>query len=211
MYKMQMLKATLNNVRVTAEIIKRGGLVVYPTDTVYGLGCDPFNNNSVEKLIQVKGARDKPFPILSWSLGDIERVAELSDTARRIGEEFWPGSLTLVLPKKLLSSVATFGLATIGVRIPNHKVAIELIRLSGGLLVGTSANKTGLPPPSTAAGAFEQLKDEVDVILDGGVAELGFSSTIIDLTGEKPEILRKGPVSLEDVLESIEKSRNKDK
>ena len=195
------MKATLENIRAAAEIVKEGGLVVYPTDTVYGLGCDPFNVNAVEKLIRVKGTRDKPLPILSCSFDDIEKVAELSNKARRIGEKLWPGPLTLILPKKLLPDIVTFGLATVGVRIPNHEVALELIKLSGGLLVGTSANKTGVQPPSTATEAYKQLKDEIDVILDGGMTGFGVSSTMLDLTGEKPKILRIGPITLENLLE----------
>lgn len=193
----------MENVRAAAEIVRLGGLVVYPTDTVYGLGCDPFNTNAVERLIGVKGTREKPLPILASSLSDVESIAKLSKKARRIGERFWPGPLTLVLPKKLLPGIVTFGSATVGVRIPNHKIALELIKLSDGLLIGTSANKTGAQPSATATDAYEQLKDDVDLILDGGVAKIGASSTVLDLTGEKPRVLRKGPVSLEDVLKSL--------
>jgi L-threonylcarbamoyladenylate synthase len=198
---MQMLNPTLENVRVAAEVVKRGGLVVYPTDTVYGLGCDPFNVNAVNKILQVKGTQYKPLPILSYSFNDIKKVAQLSDKARRIGEKFWPGPLTLILLKRLHSDIVTYGLTTIGVRIPNHEVALELIRLSGGLLVGTSANKTGVQPPSTAEEAYKQLKDQVDVILDAGVTELGVSSTVLDLTEEKPKISRIGPITRESLLE----------
>ncbi len=210
---MCMLKASLKNIKAAAEIVKRGGLVVYPTDTVYGLGCDPFNVNAVEKLIQAKGTRGKPLPVLSYSLEEIERIAELSEDARRIGEKFWPGPLTLVLPKKLLPDIVTFGLASVGVRIPKHDVALELLRLSGRLLAGTSANKTGFHPSLTPFEARKQLKNEVDVILDGGAVPVGISSTIIDLTDEKPRILRKGPISLEDILKSLDnvkRSRNKE-
>ncbi len=197
---MRVLKATLENARVAAEVVKKGGLVVYPTDTVYGLGCDPFNVDAVERLIRVKGGRDKALPILASSFSDVERVAELSEGARRVGERFWPGPLTTVLPKKYLPGIVTFGSTTVGMRIPRHEVALELIRLSGGLLVGTSANKTGSRAPSSAVEACGQLGDEVDVILDGGVTGLGVSSSVVDLTGEKPRILRKETVSLEEVL-----------
>lgn len=199
---MGVVEATLRNIEIAARIVRSGGLVVYPTDTVYGLGCDPFNVDAVKKLIRVKGLRNKPLPVLSSSVESIQRVAEVSDIARRIGERFWPGPLTLVLPKRRLHDVVTFGSATVGVRIPNHEVALELIRLSGGLLVGTSANKTGLPPPTTAAEASGQMKDKVDVILDGGKTQLGVSSTVLDLSGEKPKIMRRGP--LEDQLEALE-------
>ncbi len=202
---MGMVKATLENIEEAARIVKKGGLIVYPTDTVYGLGCSPFNVKAVERLIQVKGVRNKPLPILSCSLRDIEKIAEFSEKARRIGETFWPGPLTLVLTKKLIPDVVTSGLTTVGVRIPDHKVALELIRLCDRFLVGTSANKAGSQPPSTAVAAFEQLGDEVNTILDGGVAKLGISSTIIDLAGEEPKILRKGSICLDDILESLKR------
>ncbi len=202
---MGMVKATLENIEEAARIVKKGGLIVYPTDTVYGLGCSPFNVKAVERLIQVKGVRNKPLPILSCSLRDIEKIAEFSEKARRIGETFWPGPLTLVLTKKLIPDVVTSGLTTVGVRIPDHKVALELIRLCDRFLVGTSANKAGSQPPSTAVAALEQLGDEVNTILDGGVAKLGISSTIIDLAGEEPKILRKGSICLDDILESLKR------
>lgn len=202
---MRMLKATSENIEEAARIVKKGGLIVYPTDTVYGLGCNPFNVDAVERLIQVKGVRNKPLPVLSCSLSDVEKIAEFSDEARRIGERFWPGPLTLVLAKKLIPDIVTFGLATVGVRIPDHEVALELIRLCDRFLVGTSANKAGSQPPSTAVAALEQLGDEVDAILDGGVAKLGISSTVIDWAGKEPKILRKGAICLDDVLESFKK------
>lgn len=202
---MRMLKATSENIEEAARIVKKGGLIVYPTDTVYGLGCNPFNVDAVERLIQVKGVRNKPLPVLSCSLSDVEKIAEFSDEARRIGERFWPGPLTLVLAKKLIPDIVTFGLATVGVRIPDHEVALELIRLCDRFLVGTSANKAGSQPPSTAVAALEQLGDEVDAIVDGGVAKLGISSTVIDWAGKEPKILRKGAICLDDVLESFKK------
>ena len=199
-----MLKATLNNIKIAAGVVKKGGIIVYPTDTVYGLGCDPFNVDAVKRIIRVKDKRDRALPILANSLNDVNRVAHLSTEARKISDSFWPGPLTLVLPKKkLLSDVVTSGLRSVGVRIPRHKVALELIKLSGGLLIGTSANKTGSPPPFTAGEASEQLKDEVEVILDGGETELRLSSTVIDMTGEKLRILRQGSVGLEDVLKIL--------
>jgi L-threonylcarbamoyladenylate synthase len=197
----QMLKATLETVEDVARTVRNGGLVVYPTDTVYGLGCDPFNISAVKRLISAKGSRGKPLPILAHCLDDVERVAELSELARRIGERFWPGPLTLVLPKKGVPDVVTLGATSVGVRIPDHRVTLRLVELSGGLLVGTSANKTGLPPPSTASEAYEQLRGKVDVVLDGGAAKLRASSTVLDLTGEVPKVLRKGPLTVGKLFE----------
>ncbi len=200
---MQIFHSTPENIVATAEIVKEGGLVVYPTDTVYGLGCDPFNLEAVERLREVKGSRDKPFPILSSSLDGVAKVAEFSPKVREICKRYWPGPLTLVLPKKPLPIAATLGADTVGVRIPNNQVALTLIKLSGGILVGTSANKTGAQPTSTAAEARRQLNDEVDVILDGGAADLGISSTVIDLTEAKPRLLRLGTANPEAILRAF--------
>jgi L-threonylcarbamoyladenylate synthase len=134
-------------------------------------------------------------------LDDVEQVAELSGTARRMGERFWPGPLTLVLLKKDIPDVVTLDSATVGVRIPDHRLTLRLIELSGGLLVGTSANKAGLPPSSTASEAYEQLRGKVDVVLDGGNAKLRVSSTVLDLTGETPKVLREGLLKLENLFE----------
>lgn len=198
---MRILKAALGNIKVAAKIVNEGGLVVYPTETVYGLGCDPLNVDSVERLIRVKGQRHKPLPILACSLSDVGRIARLSELAKEISEKFWPGPLTLVLPRKLLPNIVTFGSPNIGVRIPRNDIALDLIRLSGGILVGTSANKTGAHPPSTAAEAYRQLKDEVDIILDSGITDLEVPSTVLDLTGEKPKILRQGAVRFEEIFQ----------
>lgn len=201
--RMRILDSTKKNIIATAEIVKKGGLVVYPTDTVYGLGCDPLNLEAIERLLKVKGSRDQPFPILASSVDDVAKVAELSPKVREIGEQYWPGPLTLVLPKRHIPIAATLGSDTVGVRIPNNAIALQLIKLSGGILVGTSANKTGARPVSTAAAAREQLDDEVDMILDGGATKLGISSTVIDLTEEKPRVLRMGTANPEAIFKSF--------
>ena len=198
---MGILAATARNIRVAAGIVKRGGLVVYPTDTVYGLGCDPFSTKAVERLLQAKGGRTKPLPILASNLEEAERAAIFPQRARKIGKRFWPGPLTLVLLKKKdIPDITVAHQKTVGVRVPNHRVALELIRWSGGLLVGTSANKSGLPPPTVAADANTQLGREVDVVLDGGQTPIGVSSTIVDLSEERPKILRMGVIDLEEIL-----------
>jgi len=198
---MQILKATADNLVAASQILIDGGLVAYPTDTVYGLGCNPFNVKALKRLFKVKGERDKPLPILASDIESIAKIAFLSEKSRKIAARFWPGSLTLVLPKKpALPETATCNLNSVGVRIPKHDVALRLISLSNGLLMGTSANKTGAKPPCTAQEVAEQLREEVDVILDGGTTSLGVSSTVVDFTQEKPKILREGPIRLEEIL-----------
>jgi len=201
---MRILKATRDNISTASQIVKEGGLVVYPTDTVYGLGCDPFNVVAVKQVFRVKGERRKPLPILASSSRHVKRIATLSREAEKIANYFWPGPLTLVLPKKpALPEVVTCSSDSVGVRVPRHGVALKLISLSNGLLVGTSANKTGGKPPRTAQEAVEQLGEKVNLILDGGPVTLGAPSTVVDLTSEKPKMLREGPVTFKEILDIL--------
>jgi len=201
---MQVLKATEKNIALASEIVRNGGLVVYPTETVYGLGCNPFNIEAVKRVFQVKGNRKKPLPILASSIEHIEKVAYLSESIKCVAAKFWPGPLTIVLSKKpLLPDIVTCNQNSVGIRIPKHDVAIRLIQLSNGLLVGTSANKTGKKPPKTAEEATKQIGREVDIILDGGPVSYGVSSTVVDFTSAKPKLLREGPISLEEILAAV--------
>ncbi len=201
---MKVLKATAKNILVASKVVREGGLVIYPTDTVYGLGCDPFNINAVRKVFQVKGKRKKPLPVLASEIKFVNRIAVLSEKAREIASRFWPGQLTLVVPKRTeLPDIVTCGLDSVGVRIPAHEVAIQLIDLSGGLLIGTSANKTGEKPPRSVEEAVQQLGEDVDIILDGGTTTIGIPSTIIDLTMEKPKVIREGAIKVEEILRGL--------
>lgn len=200
---MQVLRATPENISAASRIVKDGGVLVYPTETVYGLGCDPFNVEAVKRVFKIKGERKKPLPVLSCSITAVKKIAELSERAEKIAERFWPGPLTLVLPKKAaLPNVVTCNLNSVGVRIPKHEVALQLIRSSNGLLIGTSANKTGGKPPKTAQEATKQVGENVDVILDGGASRLGKPSTVLDLTCEEPKILREGPIGLDEIVKA---------
>jgi len=199
--KGKLVATTLENISYAAKIVRKGGLVVYPTDTVYGLGCDPFNTDALKRLIHIKGKREKPLPILASSVRDVEKVAELPSRVKRIvWGNFWPGPLTLVLLKKNLPSILTFGMNTVGVRIPNNDVALKLIELSGGLLVGTSANKSGEKSSCNAKKAQVQFNGEVDIILNGGRTHIGVSSTVLDLTRKEPKIIREGFLSEKDLI-----------
>jgi len=200
---MKVMRATKGAIQSAAQIVKKGGVIVYPTDTVYGLGCNPFNENAVKRLLKIKGERTKPLPILASNIKEIKKIVQTTKKTIELVKKFWPGPLTVVLPQKSsLPNTVTCNLGSVAVRVPNHQVALELIRLSGGLLVGTSANKSGKKPSRTALDAAEQIGGEVDIILDGGPAPIGASSTVIDLTGERPKILRKGPVEIDDMLKA---------
>jgi len=198
---MRILSSTLKNIQVASQTVKQGGLVVYPTDTLYGLGCDPFNVEAVKRVFEVKGEkRKKPLPILASDIHWVKEIAHLSKEAEKVAERLWPGPLTIVVLKKpALPSIVTCNTDSVGVRVPKHDSALQLIRLSGGLLVGTSANKTGEKPPKTAQEAAQQVGEEVDVILDGGPVPLGVSSSVVDFTGAKPRLVRRGPIKLSDI------------
>ena len=201
---MNLLKATKNNIMVAARIVRRGGLVVYPTETVYGLGCDPFNVEAVKRILEVKDNRNKPLPVLAASIADADKVASISPNGRKLAAKFWPGPLTMVFPKKPnFPDVVTFGWDSVGLRIPDNDVALHLLGLCGGLLIGSSANRTGEEPPRRVQDISGELKEMVDVVLDGGAAAQGTPSTVADLTSEKPRILREGPISLKEILGAL--------
>ena len=201
---MTVLKATKKNIVIAAQVVRNGGLVIYPTETVYGLGCDPFNAKAVKHLLSVKADRSRPLPVLAASIADVENVAFVSQNGKRLAAKFWPGSLTFVFFKKpTFPDFVTFGWDSVGLRIPDHDVALRLIRLSGGLLVGSSANRTGEEPPRNVHQISNELKEIVDVVLDGGSAVQGIPSTVADLTSNKPRILRQGPISLKAILDVL--------
>ena len=202
---MKVIKANKQNIAVAAKIVRNGGLVVYPTETVYGVGCDPFNVEAVERLLDVKGKkRRKPLPVLAASIADVRKVAFISSTGKLLAKKFWPGSLTLIFSKRPeFPDIVTFGLDSVGLRIPNHAVALSLIRLSGGLLVGSSANRTGETPPRSLHGISDVLKKLVDVVIDGGSSAQGIPSTVVDLTSDKLKIIRKGTISRKQLLDVL--------
>ncbi len=187
-----------NLLRKAVDIIKKGGLVIFPTDTVYGLGCNPFNEKALGRLFQVKKrVSNKPVPILVSSLKKAEEIAEFSSFAKKIASQYWPGALTLVLPAKPKVPPSLLGRGdSVGIRIPNHQLTLLLIRGVGGYLIGTSANLSGRKPACTSEEAGEQLGEKVDMILDGGRCPIGNSSTVVDVISSPPRILRQGTLEL---------------
>ncbi|MGH4010627.1 MAG: L-threonylcarbamoyladenylate synthase [Pseudonocardiaceae bacterium] len=189
-----------------AAAVRGGHLVVLPTDTVYGLGCDAFSSAAVQGLLDAKGrGRDMPVPVLvgSWSTVD-GLVLGVPAKARKLIEAFWPGGLSLVLPHA--PSLAwdlgdTRG--TVMLRMPLHPVALELLRDVGPMAV-SSANRSGLPPASTVAQAREQLAERVPVYLDGGPSGEPLASTIVDLTADDPVVLREGAVTVAQLSEVLD-------
>ncbi len=179
-----------------SDIVRKGGLVIYPTDTVYGLGCDPFNDEAVHRLFEAKARSAKPVSVLCSSRSKAEELVVMSATARKLVAEHWPGALTLVAPsKRRLPAQLTQGGATLGVRVPDHKGCLQLIRACGGWLTGTSANVSGVGSARSAPDALTQLGGAVDLILDGGVLEAK-ESTVVQVIGNEVAILRTGPVGV---------------
>lgn len=171
-------------------------LVVFPTDTVYGIACLAESEEAVRGLYEAKG-RDfrAALPVMVASTALIEQVARPIPGLDRLAEWFWPGPLTIVLPKQpWLSSLVTAGGDTVGVRIPDHPLALDILRRIDCPLAVSSANRSGQPPARSAAEALAQLNGRVDLVLEGGEAPGGQASTVLDLTASPPAVLREGPV-----------------
>ncbi len=187
-----------------AEVLRKGGLVVFPTDTVYGLAADPCNRAAVERLYEIKQRpREKSLPLLASGVRQLKDVAELSPLARFLAAHFWPGGLTLILKRKVsFPEYVSGGGGTIAVRVPGHRVPAGVARLLGGPIVGTSANLSGRPSALTASAAAMQLGNFVDLIIDGGECPGGIESTIVDVTGGEPSVIRRGAVPDDAVAEA---------
>jgi len=184
------------------EVLRRGGLVAFPTDTVYGLGANALIDSAVERVYRVKGRpRHLALPLLLAEVAELARVARVvPELAWKLAELFLPGGLTMVLWKAAwVSPVVSGGGDTVAVRIPNHPVPRSLIRGLGSPLTGTSANPFGKPSPLTAEEVRRYLGTSLDLIIDGGRCPGGIESTVIDLTGERPRILREGAVPRRDL------------
>ena len=184
-------------------VLTSGGLVAFPTDTVYGLGAYPLLETAVKKIFEVKGRPDeKALPLLLADNSQLELAAnEVPEIARRLAERFFPGALTLVLFKsKAIPDWVTGGDRKVAVRVPNHEVPRSLARSLGFPIIGTSANKSGFPPACDAHEVVEQLGDDIDLLLDGGPCPGGIPSTVLDVTVSPPKILREGVISLLEIM-----------
>lgn len=187
-------------------VLKEGGLVAFPTETVYGLGGDALNKESSRKIYAAKGRpSDNPLIVHICKWEDIYPiVAEVSQEAKRIADAFWPGPLTMILPKsELVPYETTGGLDTVAVRMPSHKVAQKLIEYAGGYVAAPSANTSGKPSPTQARYVAEDMDGKIEMIIDGGEVGIGLESTIIDLTVTPPQILRPGFITREMLSEVL--------
>jgi len=187
-----------------AQVILEGGLVSFPTDTVYGVGVLVDNQAGIEELYRVKERQgERAIPVLLGRIKDLAKItAEIGEIADRLAEVFWPGPLTLVVPRHTLLPNKISPSDTVGVRMPDHPMALALLNLTGPLAV-TSANISGASNSKTAHEVYTQLGTRIPLILDGGRTPGGAPSTVVDCTGTEPRILRPGPIPLNDLLSAL--------
>lgn len=193
-------------IRRGGEILKEGGLVAFPTETVYGLGGDALNPKASMKIYAAKGRpSDNPLIVHIAEMDKlVPIVSEIPQKAKLLAEKYWPGPLTMILPKSnLVPKETTGGLCSVAVRFPSDKIAQELIKAAGGYVAAPSANTSGRPSPTTAQHVEEDLGDGIDMIIDGGQVGIGLESTIVDFTEEIPVVLRPGYISLEMLQETL--------
>ena len=197
---------TVGSVQEAVEVIQRGGLVAFPTETVYGLGADATNPKAVAKIFDVKGRpRFDPLIVHVASVAQARSLwTTCPDIAEKLMKRFWPGPLTLVLPKNpVVLDLVTAGLPTVAVRMPDHPAVRHLIELAGCPVAAPSANRFGRPSPTTAQAVEEDLGSEVDLILDDGPTPIGVESTVLAFEDESPILLRPGGISLEALTEIL--------
>lgn len=187
------------------EILKKGGLVAFPTETVYGLGANGLDEQAAAKIYAAKGRpSDNPLIIHICEIGALDKiVANIPESGKKLAEKFWPGPLTMIFEKTPIVPLGTTGgLETVAVRMPNHKVALEIIKAGGGYIAAPSANTSGRPSPTKAEHVADDLSGRIDMIVDGGMVGIGIESTIVDVTGDIPMILRPGYITKE-MLEEV--------
>ena len=189
-----------------AEIIKNGGLVAFPTETVYGLGANGLDENAVPKIYEAKGRpSDNPLILHISEFDEIKNIVkEIPDIAVLLADEFWPGPLTMVFRKSAIVPYRTTGgLESVAVRMPSNKIAREFIKAAGVPVAAPSANSSGRPSPTKAEHVLSDLDGKIDMVIDGGTVDIGLESTIVDVTGEVPVILRPGFITEEMLLEAV--------
>jgi len=196
----------IDAIRIAADVIRKGGLVAFPTETVYGLGANALDSNAVASIFRAKERpSDNPVIVHIAKRKDMRRLAKtVPHKAEKLADRFWPGPLTLILKRlSLIPDVTVAGLETVGIRIPSNKIALALIRESGVPIAAPSANRAGKPSPTTAQHVIDDLAGRIDVVMDGGPTRIGVESTVIDMTTRVPQILRPGGTPFEELKEAL--------
>lgn len=204
--KIEKTQMNMDIINAAGQILKQGGLVAFPTETVYGLGANALDEEAARKTYAAKGRpSDNPLIVHIASLEDLYPITKkVPEKAVALAEKFWPGPLTMIFEKsELVPYGTTGGLETVAVRMPDNEVALALIRAGGGYVSGPSANKSGRPSPTMARHVLDDLEGRIDMILDGGPVHIGVESTIVDMTVEPPMILRPGAVTKEMLEETV--------
>lgn len=202
---MQDLDCSKEGIVRCAEIVRQGGVVIFPTDTIYGIGCDPYNDNAVGRIFSIKGREEgKPLPVLVGSLSTAEELVSLGPAGRALAIRFWPGALTIVAPlaDMKISTKVTRGRGSLAVRVPANACALELLARCR-CIVGTSANPSGGKPSKTVQEVAMSSLAGYDALLVGNEAPIGAESTIVDITGPKPTIARQGAIKAEEIMQFL--------
>ena len=207
----------IEGIRTVGDLIRSGGIIVFPTDTVFGIGGDPFNTATVDRVIELKKREAKPLPVLVAGEERAREVVDVGPVGLFLMKKFWPGALTIVLKEKgHLPKQLTQGRGTIGVREPNHALALKIIEASGGALIGTSANISGESAATTLDSLDPRIERNVDMVIDGYPPPGGVSSTVIEVVGttrkinerfeERIRVLREGAIRVEAIRKKISES-----
>lgn len=210
---MRVIKINLNHdygsaIKEAIEILKMGGTIVYPTDTVYGLGCNALDEIAVRHIFDIKNRSSKPLPILARDMKWVEELVEMNEQQRKLANKFWPGKFTLILPKKdIVPPIVTTGLPTVGLRIADYEFTDKLLGAFGYPLVATAANISGEPATGDIGSIIKSLGAQPrrpDLVIDAGVLPKSNTSVVIDCSTDKPKVLRVGPSKPEDLLKLLE-------
>jgi L-threonylcarbamoyladenylate synthase len=195
--KTKILETEQGNVHASSYIVRKSGLVVFPTDTVYGIGCDPFNERALKKIYEVKERpQEKGIPVLVSSIDKAHELAHIHPACEELLKRHWPGALTVVVRQKAKFPTVISPDETIALRMPNHPTALALIEEAGGAIATTSANISGEPPATTCEQAKKIFGSKIDAFIDGGVTPGGTASTVVDCTSDTIKVLREGPIQI---------------
>ncbi len=201
-YNTQCLSPSEDNISYAAHLLQKDELVAFPTETVYGLGANALNEEAIKKIFIAKQRpMDNPLIVHVAKKEDIYPLCHVTSLAQTLIESFWPGPLTLLLPKKnTVPNITTGGLKTVALRMPNHPVALALIKKAACPVAAPSANRSGRPSPTRAQHVYDDMAGRIPLVLDGGPSNIGVESTVLDISGEHPQILRPGGVTFEMLL-----------